>query len=68
MKIVVNNLKKTKDDQFSDYLKLKWETKRDSSYSLQQDSSELCSKPGNENVDGKGSNKSKKQLSKLSSR
>jgi hypothetical protein len=67
MKIVINNTKKTKHEDFSDYLKRKWEA-RDSSHPIQQDSFELCNKPGNENVDGKRSVKSKKQLHKLSSK
>jgi hypothetical protein len=67
MKIVVNNIKKTKHEDFSDYLKRKWEA-RDSSSSIQPDSFELCREPGVEILDNKRSVKSKKQLPKLSSK
>ena len=67
MKIVVNNIKKTKHEDFSDYLKRKWEA-RDSSSPIQPDSFELCREPGVEILDNKRSGKSKKQLHKLSSK
>jgi hypothetical protein len=67
LRVVINNTKKTKHEDFSDYLKRKWEA-RDSSSSIQQDSFELCREPGNEILDNKRSVKSKKQLHKLSSK
>ena len=62
MKIVVNNLKKTKDDQFSDYLKLKWETKRDSGYSNESDSETVRKIPGDALPYNRRSKKSSKSL------
>ena len=67
MRVVVNNIKKTKHEDFSDYLKRKWEA-RDSSSSIQPDSFELCREPGIEILDNKRPGKSKKQLHKLSSK
>jgi hypothetical protein len=61
MKIVVNNIKKTKHEDFSDYLKRKWEA-RDSSNTDEQDFETVRPKPGNANGNDKAKKKSSRSL------
>jgi len=65
MKIVVNNIKKTKHEDFSDYLKRKWEA-RDSSSSSEQGFPAIRKKSRPTILDSGAKNESDRQVHKFS--
>ena len=62
MKIVINNTQKTKHEDFSDYLKRKWEARDNSSYTDAEDSDKLCKKQWHEFMERGRSKKSPGKL------
>ena len=61
LRVVINNTKKTKHEDFSDYLKRKWEA-RDSSNTDAEDFETVCKIPGDALRDNKAKKKSSKSL------